>query len=418
MPRKKKEIVNELENLNVQDAADIHDLETDDIVMAEMSEAEAAAATEMLKEMDERKRIDASKRKKRDLYRSDDFSSADDEDLEDLITEEDIRYENYQKLNQSLISGSMLKGEVVKCVRRNRDSNTPEMPTAIVRMENDDYFEIKIPFTDFLPKDRLPEEIRGETAADKLNYMDLLINMRTGAKINFVVRKLDESTGEVIASRTMAMSKLIRDKWFHRDRQGRFDEAYLGKDIVGRVVYVERSRMCVEAMGIEKSLDISEVSWQRYSDLRTAPLKLTKDKVTNATYTRAYRPGDSILLRVTGLLRTFRDAEGNIYHENEIAGKRVRPNGIAVKLSAKAVTQNPDEKYYNKFAIGEKVQAEITHVDENGIFCKLAGLRSGKIMFSPDNNDIPQVGSICQVRITRMKEEGYQINCEIVQNYR
>ena len=343
MPRRKK-IDNELENLHPSEVDAIRDLEIDDIVINELSEEDAAAANELLKEMDERKRISATRRKKRELYRSDNFSDFDD-DFSDLVTEEDMRYETYQKLNQSLISGSILCGEVVKCLRRMPESQ--DIPTAICKMENDDYFEIKIPFTDFLPKTSI-SDLRGDTAADKLNYMDLLINMRTGAKIHFVVRKLDETTGEVIASRTMAMTKMMRDGWFSRDRAGRFDRAWVGRDIPGRVTYVTRTQIGVETMGIEKVLDISDLSWQRYSDIRTAPLKIEK-KPGGGTVIRPYTVGDSILLKITGLKRTFRDEEGTVYDELELPeNKRVRPDGLAVKLSAKEVTENPDKKYFNK----------------------------------------------------------------------
>lgn len=418
MPRKKEELVNALENVNTEDVSSIHEMESDELVLKEMSENDATAAKEMLDEMDERKRIDASKRKKRDMYRHDSYAGMDDdEEDDDLVLEEDLRYENYQKLNMSLISGSVLKGEVIKSMRRGNDPENPEMPTAIVALENDGYFTIKIPFTDFIPRENIPE-IRGDSATDKLNYMDLLINMRTGAKIYFIVQKLDETTGEVIASRTKAMKHIIRDKWFSRDREGRFDEAWLGREVKGRVVALNRYSMIVEAMGIEQTLRIDDISYQRYTDLRTAPLRLSRDKMTGKTVLRPYRIGDTVMLRIVGLKRTFRDTEGNIVDELEVGSRRdIRPYGLMVKLSAKETRTNPDVQYFNNFSLGEKVMAEITHVDENGIFCKLTNLRSARIMFSSDNNDIPRVGNFCLVRIIRKNEENYQISCEIVQNY-
>ena len=72
---------------------------------------------------------------------------------------------------------------------------------------------------------------------------------------------------------------------------------------------------------------------------------------------------------------------------------------------------------YNIHEEIEKVKAQITHVDENGIFCKLANLRSARIAFSSDNNDVPRVGTFCLVKITRMNEENYQITCELIQKY-
>ena len=244
-------------------------------------------------------------------------------------------------------------------------------------------------------------------------------SMRTGAKVYFIVQKLDEKTGEVIASRTKAMKRIIRDKWFSRDREGRFDVAWLGREVKGTVMSINRYSMIVDAMGIEQTLLIDDISYQRYADLRTAPLRMSRDELTNAPVLRPYRTGDSVMLRIVGLKRTFRDAKGNIVDELEVGNRRdIRPLGLTVKLSAKETGTNPDVKYFDRFSLGEKVKAQITHVDENGIFCKLAGLRSAKIMFSADNNDIPRVGSYCLVKITRMNEENYQINCEIVQSYR
>ena len=410
MPRKK--IVNSLEDMNVENANSLHDMESDDIVLKELSEEAAKVAKETLEEMDKRRRIDATRREKRDLYRHESYAGMEDDEDDDLIMEEQLRYENFQKLNMSLVSGSVLRGEVMKSMRRSRDPENPEMPTAIVRMENDDYFTIKIPFTDFIAKENLPTVIYGDSAADKLNYMDLLINMRTGAK------KIDEQTGEVLASRTRAMRRIIRDKWFSRDREGRFDVAWLGREVKGRVMSINRYSMIVEAMGIEKTLLIDDISYQRYSDLRSAPLRLSRDEVTGNPILRPYREGDSIMLRITGLKRTFQDAQGNIVEDNVVGARRdVRPLGIAVELNAKDTTVNPDIKYFKSFSVGEKVKAQITHVDENGIFCKLANLRSARIAFSSDNNDVPRVGTFCLVKITRMNEENYQITCELIQKY-
>ena len=416
MPRKK--IVNSLEDMNVENANSLHDMESDDIVLKELSEEAAKVAKETLEEMDKRRRIDATRREKRDLYRHESYAGMEDDEDDDLIMEEQLRYENFQKLNMSLVSGSVLRGEVMKSMRRSRDPENPEMPTAIVRMENDDYFTIKIPFTDFIAKENLPTVIYGDSAADKLNYMDLLINMRTGAKVYFIVQKIDEQTGEVLASRTRAMRRIIRDKWFSRDREGRFDGAWLGREVKGRVMSINRYSMIVEAMGIEKTLLVDDISYQRYSDLRSAPLRLSRDEVTGNPILRPYREGDSIMLRITGLKRTFQDAQGNIVEDNVVGARRdVRPLGIAVELNAKDTTVNPDIKYFKSFSVGEKVKAQITHVDENGIFCKLANLRSARIAFSSDNNDVPRVGTFCLVKITRMNEENYQITCELIQKY-
>lgn len=416
MPRKK--IVNSLEDMNVENANSLHDMESDDIVLKELSEEAAKVAKETLEEMDKRRRIDATRREKRDLYRHESYAGMEDDEDDDLIMEEQLRYENFQKLNMSLVSGSVLRGEVMKSMRRSRDPENPEMPTAIVRMENDDYFTIKIPFTDFIAKENLPTVIYGDSAADKLNYMDLLINMRTGAKVYFIVQKIDEQTGEVLASRTRAMRRIIRDKWFSRDREGRFDVAWLGREVKGRVMSINRYSMIVEAMGIEKTLLIDDISYQRYSDLRSAPLRLSRDEVTGNPILRPYREGDSIMLRITGLKRTFQDAQGNIVEDNVVGARRdVRPLGIAVELNAKDTTVNPDIKYFKSFSVGEKVKAQITHVDENGIFCKLANLRSARIAFSSDNNDVPRVGTFCLAKITRMNEENYQITCELIQKY-
>ena len=242
--------------------------------------------------------------------------------------------------------------------------------------------------------------------------------MRTGAKVYFIVQKIDKQTGEVLASRTRAMRRIIRDKWFSRDREGRFDVAWLGREVKGRVMSINRYSMIVEAMGIEKTLLIDDISYQRYSDLRSAPLRLSRDEVTGNPILRPYREGDSIMLRITGLKRTFQDAQGNIVEDNVVGARRdVRPLGIAVELNAKDTTVNPDIKYFKSFSVGEKVKAQITHVDENGIFCKLANLRSARIAFSSDNNDVPRVGTFCLVKITRMNEENYQITCELIQKY-
>jgi hypothetical protein len=423
-PKKSEVIVNQLEDTPVADILALNEMDADDVVIGELSEEEAAVSMEILNQMQDKTVVNASKRQKRSLYNSGTIIGMDDDDLSGLVTEEDVRRTTFNILNQSRIAGSYISGTIIKAMARNKEEGSAEMPTAIVQMENDDYFTIKIPFTDFLPKDRLPEEVRGNSARDKLNYMDMLINARTGAKIRFVVKSIDERTGEVLASRTDAMRANIRKKWFERNRDGSF-VINLGDDVIGNVIYVDRTTICVEAMGLEKVLNIADVSWIRYSDLRDAPLKLTKVPGSEQFLSGPYAPGDLIRLRVVGIRRTFRDvstpenaAQNIILDEKDIAGKRVRPNGVAVALSAKACTINPDQKFYKDFEIGEKCQAVVTHVDENGIFCKLANKRSGKILFNADTPLIPTVGKRCLVRIVKKDPDGFRISCEVVQSYR
>lgn len=438
MPRK-KQIENALEDKPVEEVSSIlRNLDDNEVVVGAMAETEEdrAKVEAYVKELGERERIERGRRSSKEFYRSESIIGAEDDDMSGLYTEEQARYDAFQKLNQSYVSGAVLKGTILKAERRDLDPEHPQVPTAIVQFENDDFFEIKIPITEFFPQDELKSRVRGETARDMMNYMDYLFNLRNGAPVRFIVQKLDERTGEVIASRNRAMNQMKRRYWFARNRDGIYD-IRLGSKVLGTVIYVAQYYMCVESMGVEVMLYTADVSWQRYNDLREAKLKREPNGVM-----RPYAPGDPIELRVMGLKRTFsilmRDKEGRVMYdekgnvmfekdengkkitlgENEVEGKaNIVPTGVDVVLSAKEVYGNPDEKKFNKFVVGDKVMAEVTHVDRNGIFCKLSGLRSGMIRFDPDNTDIPRPGDRCWVRIVGMNKENYNITCEIVKRF-
>ena len=416
MPRRKKEeLVNALADADQESLQSMSGETDDDFVIGNLDAEAQNQAADFLKAMDERQKITASKAKKRGLYNDDRNATIamDDADLEDLITDEDIRWETYQKLSASLLSGSVQKGTVFKAAVRSREEGKPGMPTAIITMDDDNYFKIKIPFTDFIPKERM-SEVRGETPADKLNYMDLMINKRTYVQVYFVVKKLDEETGEVIASRTEAMAKISRSKWFERTRDNKYT-INVGTPVLGIVQYVDRAAICVDALGVEKVIDVNDVSWIRYSDLRDAPLRRVASKTTRTYEEVPYKPGDPIRLMVTGIKRVFTDAEGNTYVDDEALGKRgLRPKQLGVALSVKLCEENPDKRYYNDFELGDKVSAEITYVNDRGIFCKIANKRSAFIRFNANSTALPLVGDKVIVRITGKNDENYQINCDIV----
>ena len=394
-----------------EEVSDLVTEESDEIVLGELNEEERATAENYLKEMDENNKTMASRRRKRLLYRPnrDGIVTMDDDDMDDLVMQEDIRYETFNKLNAAMLSRSYVKGRVFKALAR---TTSDSMPTAIITMDDDDYFKISIPITDFIPKNTL-EDIRGESARDKLNYMDLLINMRKGAEVYFTVKNLNEQTGEVIGSRTEAMNRITREKWFLRRRDGTF-AINAGDDIRASIQVVSRSNIIVDAFGIEQLIDVNEVSWIRYSDLTTAPLKKERIPGTREIISTAYKPGDKIMLRVVGIKRVMVDRDGNKYTDTECIGKTgLRPSGIAVRLSAKACVPNPDEIFFNDFEVGDKVDAVVTHVDQNGIFCKLADRRSG-LVFYRESSYIPTPGDRILVRVIKKFPENFRISCELI----
>ena len=413
MPRKKA-VQNMLTDLPDENVNGLITEESDDVVLGELSEEEREKAEKYLEEMDANNKTMASRRRKKNLYRPnrDGIITMDDDDLEDLVMQEDIRYETFSKLNAAMIGRSYVKGRVFKALSRNTTDASPLMPTAIVTMDDDDYFKIAIPITDFLPKNTL-EDVRGESARDKLNYMDLLINNRKGAEVYFMVKSLNEQTGEVIGSRTEAMRRITREKWFARKRDDTF-VINAGDDLRANVQVVTRSNIIVDAFGIEQILDVNEVSWLRYSDLTTAPLKKERVPGTREIVTTAYQAGDKILVRVVGIKRVMVDRDGNKYSETECIGKSgLRPYGMAVKLSAKACVANPDEVYFDDFAVGDKVNAVVTHVDQNGIFCKLSDRRSGLVYYR-ESTYIPTPGDRILVRVVKKDPKDYKIACELI----
>lgn len=335
--------------------------------------------------------LSASKSDKRNIYNDSDIIALNEEKGLEVTTEEHLRRNAYLRLVTSMKTGAVLEGLILKSEVRKND----EMPTAFVQMENDQIFDIKIKITDLIPKYRLPKEIRGETTKDKLNYLSMLINQRGNSPVSFVITGVDELNCTAEASRIKAMNRMVRADWFERDKRTDDYVIKLGQRMEANVIYVDRGGICVEAHGFEEYIEAKDVSWLRYTDISKAALNKTQSGEV------PYKPGDKIIVRIMRLRREVVDGSYK----------------MACHFSIKEAYTNPEVKYYTKFNVGDRVQAEVTHVDENGVFVKLSGLRSGRVRLTDDAVDLPSVGDRCCVRITRMFPENYNINCEMVQRY-
>lgn len=99
----------------------------------------------------------------------------------------------------------------------------------------------------------------GREQADTLNRQLRIANNMLGAQIDFIIRKAEEETGSIVASRRDAMEKKRRTFYLPEEASGKMPLIYPGRRVEARVIAVAPKVVRLELFGVEVSVRIRDM---------------------------------------------------------------------------------------------------------------------------------------------------------------
>lgn len=308
----------------------------------------------------------AGKRAKRRLYREETVFTEDG--AVKTNRQNSKRHKEYVELAASAKEGTILTGELLS----REETENGDIMGIVKYGEN---FFVKIPAEYMVDMSLQPP--RSEMQMNNV-YKDL-INRRIGAQVSFIVMQVIEKSGIAYGSHIDAMVRKARMNYVRKRNDG-FPNYREGMLLEAQVVQVNSIGIWVEAFGAETFISQEELDWVRRGDI-----------------TELYSVGDKVVIR---LLEVHP-------HVIEVPTYKRSINTVKIKASVKQAKRNPNEEYYDRYAIGTTGKGVVTQVTENGIFIIFADKLSVKCRLF-DGIKQPTVGTEVLASITDKRDEGYK----------
>ena len=200
-------------------------------------------------------------------------------------------------------------------------------------------FMIKIPVSQFF----MFNEKDYENTPEGLRRLEYELKSRINSVIEFVVYDVDEENMIAYGSRLKAME--IRSRIYYRPkREKEKAEIVEGTRALATVVSVKTNRLKVEVLGAEAELRSEDLSYKALHEL-----------------TQEFKVGEKfevIVHDIEPVLYSCMDKEYKLYKIN---------------ASRREALTNPADKFFNQFALGQKVGGIVKTQTPAGIFVDLAG---------------------------------------------
>ena len=346
-----------------------------------VNQVESAGQTSKFEEMLDNKLLEAGKKKKRQLYSDGNVVLLGD--TPEYVSAGEKKKREYLELLDSHESGRVLKGICTGT------SYVGGKLCAVVRYG--EYYRIIIPYEMFLKPKASDVEYMQENKKDAEKHIRLLMNHRIMSEVDFIVRGIDEEALTAVGDRLAAMHHMMEAYYFGKDRTGKW-LINKGDLYEGRIVSTSVSSLIVEVRGMEFKVKPEDISYSRIPDV-----------------SQEYRVGETVPVRFTSVER-----------------ERVKKGSyrITAKVSIKAASEDPRERYYNMYSRGTLVSAYVAALEPFGIFCRLED-KFGKMdvlcKFDKSNKDeyreLPHIGDTVVLQITdkyHNEEEGYRMLGKII----
>lgn len=317
----------------------------------------------------------ATKAARKEMYRSEHIiTEFGDEEVE---TDATLLREDYLELVASSKSQKILRGKIAgfHYAGENRKSTV----LAEVKFGHE-MFNVLIP--SYLLFDY---EVSKYVDPDKIQVIENEVRRRIGAEIRFIVRKVDEANQIAYADRLVAQSIVGYNNYIReaRDEKPRVVD---GMIVQGQVIQVLSKGIIVDALGCDIKIPKDELSHSYVGDAR-----------------EEFHVGDKVNVRVS-----------------EISEKTVEKNGtnyrlVTAKGSIKDTMRNNKEKLFAQFKEGGMYSAEVTYVEEAGVFCRLRG-NMDCLVALPRFGYMPKRGETRTIKITEKVEDKFFIYGIFVNN--
>lgn len=316
----------------------------------------------------------AGKRKKKEMYRDNSIITIGDAPA--IASEGEKKKQAYLELVTSLKTKTPLKG-IISSSRVIADHLT-----AVIL-----YGDIQV----LIPVEKLAVfdiTIHG-TEKEQATFKRMLVNQRLGAEVEFIVEQIKESDRLAIGNRVAALTKRKKEYFLTRDRHDKF-KINEGDKAEARIVYTAIDRIGIELFGFECDLRQKDISYTRIADV-----------------TQDYEPGDIIAVKVMHIEREIVEVEGK------------KKWDFKCSVSAKEAQPDPRKEHFYYYAEGTGSLADVTQIDESGVYVRLGG-KTGKmdalIPFGQNAQIDPSItkGTRLQVQITHVDEDQLRLFARIV----
>jgi len=223
----------------------------------------------------------------------------------------------------------------------------------------------------FLPISQLASSHYPRQSGGSRDEIVSKLNGLINETLNVKIISFDKTTNKLIFSEKAAGDTAVEEK---------LNKIEIGGKLKGRITGIVDFGLFVDiGEGIEGLVHISEVSWQRVSDLRTL-----------------YSVGDEVEVQVTGI------SDGK------------------VSLSVKRLTDDPWVKSTSDMKVGDKVDGVITRTTPFGAFVKLSDSLDGLVHISEISNEriedpasVLSVGEKKQFRIISIDNQSHRISLSL-----
>ena len=319
-----------------------------------------------LSEIYTRKSLESASRKEKDaMYHSSRNETRIVGDGEGLMTDEQQLREETLKLAHSMQSGQILKGTIVAV------EDADYMPLAIVSMEGGGMYRIVIPAFHLIDFDesilRYP---------DQKNAVLNELQHRIGSHVSFMVFRIVENECNAYASRISAMDLLGKRNFIDLQRGEDLPLLFPGLKTNATVVAVHKHDLAVEVGGVECIIPRRELSWNPLGRLN-----------------HEFHIGDKFFVKIISVAQYSTKRGGSVFK-----------NMIRLEVSRKQASINPNQKYYEKYKVGQVCDAEVKFCTTYSVQVVLAGqvactCRIPQFAAGP-SGELPTPGQKCLVRIT------------------
>ena len=317
----------------------------------------------------------ASKKEKKEIYKKESVFTINAEDR--IETESDYRKTTWRELLRSLNTGAVLEGTLMSCVQTGNG-----FVLGVVTYRD---ATVYIPAPFLFEFDPAAERTDSPTRA-QVYYT----NLRLGMEVKFVVKKAEEFNKEnpeggpvAYASRLDAISTVAKDYYVDTMSTGK-SKIMEGALVRGKVTYLTRAGLGMEIQGADTFIPVTELTWKNVNDVRQ----------------EEYYVGQELTVKILSIEKVKHQANDRTF------------NLIHVEASVKQATANPADKFYKDFRIDQICLAEVTRIVDEGVFVFLAGKRDA-FCKAPRNFETPPIGSLVQVKITRMEDDTKRIYAEM-----
>ena len=275
----------------------------------------------------------ANKNTRKEMYRSEHVvTEYGDEEIE---TDSILLRQDFLELVASAKSQKILKGKITGF----RYAGETRKSTLLAEIEySSGLFLVLIP--SYLLYDH---EITEHIDPAKQQIIENNIQRRIGSEVRFIVRHVDEKEQLAYADRLMAQSITGFNNYL---REGRDGKPRVVNDMIvkAQVIYVVSRGVVVDALGVDITIPKDELSHYYVGDAR-----------------EEFQVGDSVNVRVTNI------------SEKSVIKNNSKYRLVTAEGSVKNAIPNHKKQLFDQFKVDGVYSADVTYVEESGVFCRLRG---------------------------------------------